>query len=85
MIPRPPNEQKAYQEGFQKALKLIAKNCEKIKWQKEFEDKLSFDSFDYFGVENKELGKLVMDFIGIYDTKVKIKCKDGCIQIERIK
>ena len=54
-------------------------------WEKEFEGKLDFDCIDYFGVENKELGHIVWDFIGGWETKVKVKCKDGCIQIERVK
>ena len=64
-------------------------------WGEEFEDEIyscgevefpSGATAESFELNNNHFSKLVEKYIGIYNSnKVKIKCKDGCIQIERIK
>lgn len=46
----------------------------KKNWEKEFEDEI-YCADDLYSTFDKYIG---------YKVKVKIKCKDGCIQIERI-
>lgn len=63
------------------------------KWEKEFEDKIAINCDDS-GITGIELSKnnlpeIINEYfnIGIFDfawRKIKIKCKKGCIQIERI-
>ena len=79
-----------------KDLKITCKySWEDKQWDKEFEDEL-VDSYE-FGLDLKEedLLNLVEKYLdknfsnpdnpNMKQVKVKIKCKDGCIQIERIK
>ena len=61
-------------------------------WEKEFEEKLNVcgewnKPVISISGDNKEglhLPDLIYKYLG-YGNKVKIKCKNGCIQIERIK
>lgn len=59
----------------------------KKNWEKEFEDEIeSQDHCSCFGIDlvNTDIEKIIVKYIG-YETKVKIKYKNGCIQIERVK
>lgn len=66
-------------------------NCKESKWVEEFED--SFDYiYDEMGNEHglnffrKDMDKLLEKYFGkeYLERRIKIKCKDGLIQIKRI-
>jgi len=68
---------------------------QKIIWDKEFEDELGFYyESDMINFKAEEMLELFVKYLGMYDghifedegkgLKVKVKCKNGCIQIERI-
>lgn len=62
-------------------------------WEKEFEDVISYENEDcgylreWIELDRKNLVELVEKYLlkEKFTQKVKIKCKDGCIQIERIR
>jgi len=55
-------------------------------WQEEFEDKIQFSNWgdlDFLSTDYN-IERLCEKFIGEAKQKVKVKCKGGMIQIERI-
>lgn len=74
-------------EFARQGLQLINQKIKEEKWQEEF-----IGSFQYtlgdgleLSIYKKTFGRLIREYFG-YDVmpKLKVKCKDGMIQIERI-
>lgn len=64
--------------------KIVEKYLEN--WQEEFEDELNIvfgNKFEFPELFENDFSKIIHKYI--IDNHVKIKCKDGMIQIERIK
>ena len=70
-------------------LKLIKEKFKEEKWEEEFEDEM-YNLGRYDGgvtLAKQEITEVVEKYLGVSmwnDVKVKVKCKDGMIQIERI-
>lgn len=75
-----------------KGLKLIEEKLEKEEWEEEFEDTMEFICDELacehgINFTHRDIDKVLEKFLDVkyIDQRVKVKCKDGMIQIERIK